>query len=569
MITVLTEEEFFTLFPNKRNLWELLNTKPRNEQELLFKYLPSKLWRLNNLYTIIDKDGEEIPFQMNRSQFIVHANRFLHPRLIILKSRQQGISTYYLIDYFDDALTQPNLHCGLMAQDRDASGSLLERVKFTWDKLDDYFKNFLGVGKLTDNSSEFKFSNKSKMIIKTSFRSATLQRLHISELGSVANNYPKKAKETKTGTLQTIKAGNPIAIESTAEGANMFKDFWDTAYKLKVQGLLETKEQVTEFYKLWSTQYMHKNNLPYAGKDYHPVFLSWLFDPDCQEEQEQYISQEHADYFAKVENDTGFILSQKQKNFWVAQERELEGDIHQEYPATPEEAFSAAKDGTYWARKYIECIVRKNRKVRNLYDPKLPVYVAMDLGRNDYNVLIFFQYWEESDGKKSIRIIHEYYNSGEGLDHYATYLKGEKQFSKAPTKKYDIKVTALPHNATVTDLSTKGNRTREDILNEEGITNTFVLDKWGKQTGIELVRQYMDSIHIDEDCTYTEQCFLNYTKEWNPVLNIWKNEPKRNEWAHGADAIRYVVQYVDQYLAGSVNVPQARQAMQPRGGISL
>lgn len=569
MITVLTEEEFLTLFPGKHELWELLNTQPKSEQELLFKYLPSKLWRLNNLYTITDKDGDVIPFKMNRAQFIVHANRFIHPRLIILKSRQQGISTYYLIDYFDDTITLSNLKCGLMAQDRDASGSLLERVKFTWDNLDDYFKNFLNIKKLTDNSSEFTFSNGSKMIIKTSFRSATLQRLHISELGSVANNYPKKAKETKTGTLQTIKAGNPIAIESTAEGANMFKDFWDTAYKLKVQGLLETSEQFTEFSRLWSMAHMHANNVPFAGKDFYPVFLSWLFDPDCQEHQDQYISSEHANYFSKVEAETGLKLTDKQKNFWIVQERELEGDIHQEYPATPEEAFAAAKDGTYWARKYIECIIRKNHKVKNLYDPKLPVYVAMDLGRNDYNVLIFFQYWEESDGKKSIRIIHEYYNSGEGLDHYARYLKAESEFDDSPTKKYDIEVTALPHDATVTDLSTRGNRTREDILNEEGITNTFVLDKWGKQTGIELVRQYMNSVWIDESCSYTEQCFLNYTKEWNPVLNIWKNEPKRNEWAHGADAIRYVVQYVDQYLTGSVTTNNRYDPIKPRGGISL
>ena len=569
-ITVLTEEEFFQLFPGKYETWELLNTQPRNEEELLYKYLPSKLWRLNNIYTITDKDGEIIPFKLNRSQFIVHANRFIHPRLIILKSRQQGISTYYLLDYFDDAITLDNIKCGLMAQDRDASGSLLERVKFTWDNLDDYFKNFLGIKKLTDNSSEYSFSNGSKMIIKTSFRSATLQRLHLSELGKVANAYPKKAKETKTGTMQTIKAGNSVAIESTAEGANMFKDFWDTAYKLKVQGLMQTAEDFTEFVRLWSMDHMHTSAPLLAGKDYYPVFLSWLFDPDCNEEVDQYIDQEHADYFTKVEQDTGIILTRTQKNFWIAQERELEGDIHQEYPATPEEAFSAAKDGTYWAKSYIKHIVRKNRKIKNLYDSNLPVYAVMDLGRNDYNVIAFFQYWEETGGKKTIRFIDCFHDSGEGLDYYAKYLLAKNEFEKERTANYHIVEVGLPHDATVTDLSTKGKRTRQDILAEEGITNTIVLDKWERQTGIELVRKYMDSIFIDADnCGYLEQCFLNYTKIWDPLLNIWKNEPKRTEFAHGADAIRYAVQYVDQFLVGSFKRREIQQALRPRGGISL
>ena len=547
----ITKEEFDTLFPGKDRIWQLLTTRPKTEHELMYKYLPSKLWRMNNIYKIIDKDGNPTIFKMNRAQFRVYAHKFLHWRLVILKSRQQGISTLFLIDYFDDSMTLSNLKSGLMAQDRDAATPLLERVKYTWDELDPMFINFWNRQLVVSNASTFGFNNNSQMLIRTSFRSATLQRLHISELGKIANKYPEKAKETNTGTLQTIAPGNFVAIESTAEGANMFKHKWDVAANLKVQGAPATSEDVTLFKKLWSPEYLHNNIAQPAAKDFYPVFLSWLHDPDCIEFNKQYVDESAKQYFVKLEGTTDIILTEQQKNFWIAQERELEGDIHQEYPATPEEAFTAAKDGTYWARKYLEYIVRRSQKVPKLFDRHLPVYVAMDLGKNDYNVLIFFQYWVETNGKGIIRIIHEHHNNGEGPDYYADYLKAENEHKNAPTKDYRIKEVAMPHDARVSDLSVKGKKTRQDVYAEEGITNTIILDKWDRATGIDLVRQYMPYIYVDSSCDYIEQCFLNYTKIWDPVLNIWKTEPKRNEFAHGADAIRYMVQYVDQFLAGA------------------
>ncbi len=564
----ITETEFLELFPDKEGIWELLSTTPKSEEELLYRYLPSKMWRLNNLYTIIDKDGDPVTFKMNRAQFRVYAHQFIHWRLIILKSRQQGISTLYLIDYFDDAIFLPNLRCGLMAQDKDAAAPLLERVKYLWDEFDPHFKEFLGRKVIKDNASEFWFNNNSKMLIRTSFRSDTLQRLHISELGKIANKYPQKAKETNTGTLQTIAPGNKVGIESTAEGLNMFKHKWDSASGAKIIGIPPTDEIIPVFQKLWSPEYIHLNSFKPAGKDFYPVFLSWLYDPDCVEFEDQYIEAEASDYFDQIESTTGLHVNTHQRNFWVAQERELEGDIHQEYPATPEEAFTAAKDGTYWSKKYIEYIVRKNRKVPNLFDKNLEVYCVMDLGRGDYTVLLFFQVWQETNGDWTIRIIHSYYNSGEGPDHYADYFKAEGQFREKPTKDYNIKEIGMPHDAEVTDLSTIGNKTRQMIYAENGITNTIILNKMSKADSIDNVRQTMPNIWLDSSCTYIEQCFLYYTKTWDPVLEVWKMEPKRNQYAHGADTVQYMVQYFERYLKIS-RVARRRDPTKPVGGISL
>ncbi len=85
---------------------DLFYTEPKDDKDLQTNYLISKLWRLNNLYTIVDKYGNKIRFKMNLSQHRVYADCLRHPRLIILKSRQQGISTFWLVNFFDDCCTR-------------------------------------------------------------------------------------------------------------------------------------------------------------------------------------------------------------------------------------------------------------------------------------------------------------------------------------------------------------------------------------------------------------------------------------------------------------------------------
>ena len=530
---LLEREKFAELFPGDPELLRIMTTKPRDFEELITEYLPSKLWRMNNLYSIIDKIGDPIPFKMNYAQYRVHAKSLEHPRLIILKSRQQGISTFWLISFFDDLITLGNYNCGLMAQGKDEAGTLLERLKHTWNTLEPWVKEFFALKIVKNNSSEFTLSNNSTMFIRTSFRSATLQRLHISELGKIANKFPERAKETKTGTLQALAPGNTGVIESTAEGVNMFKYMWDQSVKMYAAGRL-------------------------AGKDFLPVFLSWIDDPDCVEWEDQYPDDDETAYFERLEIELKITLRREQRNFWVAQHRELEGDIHQEYPATPEEAFTAAMDGTYWAKRYLKMIIRRGRRrpYAELYDVNLDVYLTLDAGRSDYMVLVFFQVW-----RGQIRILAEYYNTGEWLGHYVDYVR-----DICKETGWNVVHWYLPHDMGVTDL-TQDNKTREEILNDLGVRNTTILDKLSKHHGIDEVRDAFSYIWIADECVYLEQCCLNYTKTWNPLLEVWRDEPKRNQWAHGADAIRYLVQTCTIHLFDSVD--NADDYITVSGGIAI
>lgn len=505
----ITKEQFLKIYHDTKliDYVDLFYTKPQTDTELLNIYLPSKLWRLNNLYTIVDKFGKTIKFKMNLSQHKVYAASLRHSRIIILKSRQQGISTLWLVSFFDDAITNPNFNIGLMAQGTDEATTLLTRVKSLWEHLDQDIKSYLGVAINKDNTKEFSIStfdgqkvSYANIFIRTSFRSATLHRLHISEMGKIANKYPEKATETKTGTLQAIAPGNIAVIESTAEGDNLFKDMWDNSVKYSDQ---------------------------LSGQDFYPVFLSWLDDPDCNEERDQQVSTRHADYFTLLEKAIGYELTTTQKNFWIVKHRELGEKIYQEYPSTPIEAFMATKQGTYYAKQYMTSVKERNREKADLYDPNLDVQVAFDLGMNDTMSGGVFQTFG-----REVRVFDEIYDSGQKISYYTDILKKKPYYDH-------ITHIILPHDAEVTDL-TSGETRKQAFEKEMPHVIITVLPRTDRMDGIEATRTMLLDFWLDPICEYIKECIFNYTKEWDEKHNRWKNTPLHDEYSNGADMLRYM-----------------------------
>ncbi len=499
----ITPDEFKELYPDGDI--SLFEKDYETDEDLIANYLPNKLWRLNNLYTIVNKDGIKVSFNMNRAQHRAYSSMLRHSRLIILKSRQQGISTFWLMDYFDDALFIDDLNIGMLAQGLEEASTLLERVKTAWDNFPGPVKEFLGIAVVKDNSKEYSFNNGSTIFIRTSFRSATLQRLHVSEMGKISAKDPLKAKELMTGTMQAIKGGNPVVIESTAEGRK------------------------NQFYKMWydADDFIGTRGL----KDFKPLFLSWVDDPDCIASIPQRETPEDAAYFGKVENDLGIVLSNEQKWWCIGQRRELKENYDQEYPYNAESAFAAVRDGAYYATIWKGCA----RRVEGLYDPALPVRVAMDLGVNDDMVLVFWQEWVAGDGRVEIRVIRMYKNSGEGLEHYYNYMVKTG---------YAIDRVVLPHDVKVRELGT--GKTRLGMLKSMGMRRIKVLPRTNSvPNDIEFVRRAIPYMILESDpssgCGYMEDMFHNYSKSWDERLGTWKDKPLHDEWSNPADAVRYMV----------------------------
>jgi len=488
---------------------DLFSAAPQSDSDLIDRYLPSKLWRLNNLYTVVNRDGDSVLFRMNDAQHRVYAASLEHPRLIILKTRQRGISTFWLMSFFDDIVFRPTLHAGMMAQGEDEAKTLLTRVKFAWDMFPPEIKDFLGLGVARDNAGEMRLSHNSSLYTRTSFRSATLHRLHISEYGKIANRNPERAKETKRGTMQAIKAGNPVIIESTAEGENDFKDMWEQA--------LITESKVAASDGKW------------PRKAFKPVFLSWIDDPDCESEVYEAPNDAQVKYFNDLEREAGREITPEQRNFWIDQFNELGEGIYQEYPATPEEAFRKINLGTYYGILFNKFVVKRGRIVNDLYDPNIEVNVALDLGirESDLFVLVYFQRWEDE-----WRIIDEYSNFGEGLEHYVNHMRDTGYNIGTVVAPHDIKVRPLGKGAVL--------KSREESLYELGVGDLITVQSYqgAVADGIESVRRIIPELYIDSKCTYIIDCFKQYSREHDDKNDTWKATPRHDKWSNGADAVR-------------------------------
>ena len=94
----ITREQFLDIYKDLDIDISLFDTYPKDDIDFMENYLPSKLWRLNNLYTIVNKDGYKMQFLMNYAQHKVYAASLRHPRIIILKSRQQR-HIHLLVDF--------------------------------------------------------------------------------------------------------------------------------------------------------------------------------------------------------------------------------------------------------------------------------------------------------------------------------------------------------------------------------------------------------------------------------------------------------------------------------------
>lgn len=88
----ITPEQYDTLYEgtSAMEVKELFEREPESDEDALANFYPSKLWRINcGVYKIENKEGALVPFELNYAQHFVYAQYLKHPRLIILKSRQQ------------------------------------------------------------------------------------------------------------------------------------------------------------------------------------------------------------------------------------------------------------------------------------------------------------------------------------------------------------------------------------------------------------------------------------------------------------------------------------------------
>ncbi|MBI9078312.1 MAG: hypothetical protein JEY79_01070 [Pseudodesulfovibrio sp.] len=459
--------------------------------------LKNRMWRLNNLYKIITKEGDIIRFKLNWAQK-QYINSW-HNRNIILKARQLGFTTLMCIVALDYCLFNKNQRTGIIAHHKDdAKAFFRDKVKFAYKNMPEEFQTARHVE--TENSDELLFSNNSSIRVSTGFRSGTLQLLHVSEYGKICARLPERAKEIRTGAFNAVPKDGIITIESTAEG------------------------QTGDFYK----KSKKAQDLQKAGRepgllDFKFFFYPWFHNPEYELDPNMaIIFRHHEKYFRELEPKIGIKLNDRQRAWYAAMEDEQGDEMKREYPSTPEEAFEAAIEGAYYSSQFAH--IRENKQICNVpYDPALPVITSWDLGMADATSIWFIQPLRD----REYRVIDHYSNSGEGLEHYAKVLD---------SKPYRYGYHIAPHDIRVRELGT--GKSRLETAREHGI-KFKVAPQLSVHDGINASRNVLPKCYFDElKCAEGIKSLEGYRKEWDDKNGCWKNNPLHDWTSHDADSFR-------------------------------
>jgi len=459
--------------------------------------LADRTWRLNNLYYIKNKQGEKVLLRLNWAQRKLYKSLWYFN--IVLKARQLGFTTFILIYFLDACLFNDNQAAGVIAHTKDDAEDLFtNKVKFAYDNLPDWLKRERPATQ--DSAKKLVFSNGSSFTVGTSLRSGTYQKLLITEYGKVSAKYPEKAKEIKTGALNTVEAGQQIFVESTAEGkAGEFFQMCEAARKLLDVGRPLTKLE----------------------PKFH--FFSWYDNPEYRlNDEDTALTPIPADL--KKYLDT-LPIDKNQKAWYAAKYKIMGDDMKREYPANAKEAFEGSLEGAYYTKEL--AALRKAKRITKIpYNRSYPVFTFWDLGLNDQMTIWFGQYIE-----RELYFIDYHESSNQGWEFYAQLLKekeyvyerhfwphdggGRIQAGKVITKK-DFAITLGIRPITIIPITKS---VSDDIRNY--CKPTFPIcyfDEENCATGI---------LHLD-----------NYRRKWDKAASMFSEEAVHDESSHGADGYR-------------------------------
>lgn len=470
-----------------------------DEYQKLKSMLGNQRWRLSNLYYIRDPSGLKIKFNPNWAQEDFLNN--LHYFNVVLKARQLGFSTLIVIYMLDAALFNSNHRCGIIDAGIGDAKKKLKTIKFAYDCLPEWLKAEIPMTVRAVETVEF--GNGSGISVGTSHRGDTLQKLHVSEYGKIAARYPEKAREIKTGALNTVHAGQQIFVESTAEG------------------------QQGEFYELVQlSRRLLDEGRPLSPMDpkfhFYPWYKCPTYELSGQDAANTLVTVQDTEYFEKL----GVPLTGGQKAWYVKKAAVQGEDMKREFPATPEEAFEASTEGAIYEKQMR--LVRNNGQITHVpHEPSKRVFTFWDLGKgSDYTSIWFFQHIGDK-----YRFIDYHESHNEGWEFYAKLLAA---------KPYVYEEHYLPHDAD-TKIAGRVMSTTKQELHELGVRPIKVVprtgDLWGDLKG--KCRATLPRCFFDEKkCAIGIKHLDNYRREWDEKMGTWKDRPRHDDASHGADAWR-------------------------------
>jgi len=363
--------------------------------------LGKKEYRLSNLYKVIDKNQKLLTFLPNEAQKHFLENKA--NRNIILKARQLGFTTLSVIDMLDDVLFTPNMNAMLISYDLPSAEGVFYKLKLAWENFP--LRDLYQID--TENKRQYRFGfgngDVSSIEVKTTGRSGTFNRVHVTELAKIAKDYPQKAEELITGTIPAVPLDGRVDIESTAEGEigifyEMFMEAWNnpeikypTQYKAHFYNWTWDKENIGK-----------APSIPVAEMDEKDVFEKY--------QKEYSLSDQEISYY--------YIQWLNLNKNW--------NKLYQEFPTTVEEAFVSSGslffDTKNFQNQKPNFITPKIEGKWNIYDEYHPMHVyaigadpSEGVGRDSATAVI----WDMT----KMKVVADYANKDIAPDQLAYELK--------------------------------------------------------------------------------------------------------------------------------------------------
>ena len=468
------------------------------------KTLWNKLWRLQNLYKITNKEGEVVLFSPN--VFQVDLLQDPHNRKIVLKARQLWITTFYALYYLDEVLFTPNYKHHIIAEKHDTAIKVFEKIRFAFENLPNIIHQKFELK--TDRANEMSVKyigsrdyNWSTISVGTSARWTTLQSLHITEFWKVCNQYKRKAREIVTGALNALWNNQQVVIESTAE--------WNEGY----------------FYEYCKEA--QNNNKTLSPLDYSFHFFPRYDEPWYTLDDNTTITADWDRYFDKLHIEHWIELTQGQKRWYIKKAKDNGDDMKREYPTIPQEAFEVA---TEWAYYETQCnVIRQKERICKVeYDQLLPVYTCRDLwwawGWDDMVIRRFQVYGQE------IRWIDYWEGSWYGLEECIQNQLKAKDYKYGP---YQI----APHDIKVKELTSA--KSRRQSAYEMWVTFT-ICPMLSISDRIQATKRILAISWFDEkNCKKWFERLAKYKRKYDERLWMFKDSPEHDSNSHASDAYWY------------------------------
>jgi len=389
-----------------------------------------------NLF-IVNKQKKRVPFEINHIQMEIERTiarlkaEGKEVKLIILKARQEGVTTYFQGRMIHKCSQKSNANALIVAHRSDSTSTIFEKAKDMNDFLPADIKPLQRASNATElvyhTPTNYKGKEKglnSKIRVQTAGtagigRGDTFDMVHLSEFAFWQGSDENSPKNQLSGILEAIPTGADaeLIIESTANGMNDFKDEWDRA----VAG----ESSFTPLFFPW-----------HVHEEYTTDFRSY-------EEKEKFMAN-MSPYELWLFNDRKLPL--ERVHWWHNKLKDKGGDValmKQENPSTAEEAFIMSGTPVFNNDKVVQriAILREDYK-KNPYKQGYFTWQWNNDKHKDFikdDTIDFV----ESDTKNYVRIYEQPITSrpyviggdtkGEGTDAYGASVIDNKTHKRVAT----------------------------------------------------------------------------------------------------------------------------------------